>query len=70
MSIKEAGAAKLHESDNKAKEIVIQVRSYLFLSRSVYASVSLEFEISSDVSQTSAKSTLTKLLCIIIGDIL
>ncbi|TXG53512.1 hypothetical protein EZV62_022681 [Acer yangbiense] len=55
MSIKEAGAAKLQESDNKAKEIVKQVRSYLFLSRSVYASVSLEFEISSVVSQTSAK---------------
>lgn len=47
MSTKEAGAAKLQELDNKGEEIVKQVRSYLFLSRSVYASVSLEFEISS-----------------------
>lgn len=65
MSIKEARAAKLQELDNKAEEIVKEVHIYLFILRSVYLSISLEFEISSSASQTSVKSTLTTILCIV-----
>ncbi|KAH7575734.1 hypothetical protein JRO89_XS02G0205300 [Xanthoceras sorbifolium] len=51
LSIKEAGAAKLQELDNKAEEIVKQVCSSLFLCRSVYVGVSLEIEIPSSTSK-------------------
>ncbi|KAH7575743.1 hypothetical protein JRO89_XS02G0206700 [Xanthoceras sorbifolium] len=51
LSIKEAGAAKLQELDNKAEEIVKQVCSSLFLCRSVYVGVRLEIEIPSSTSK-------------------